>query len=99
MDIFQEEKDYSIVSAGYSFSSNNQDVSSGNNGYSDYWIVKSDTDIIYQRMFGADSVDQLAVLVPVGYDADQGYLLAVHRHLAKMEISQRIPKEDMITGS
>ncbi|MBL56752.1 MAG: hypothetical protein CMP61_06160 [Flavobacteriales bacterium] len=78
MDIFQEEKDYSIVSAGYSFSSNNQDVSSGNKGYSDYWIVKSDTSgsIIYQRMFGADSVDQLAVLVPVGYDADQGYLLA-----------------------
>ena len=78
MDIFQEEKDYSIISAGYTFSSDNQDVSSVNNGLSDYWIVKADKegDIIYSNLFGADSSDNLAVLVPVGFDADNGYLLA-----------------------
>ena len=78
MDVFQEEKDYSIVSAGFSFSSNNQDVAKVNNGLSDYWVVKSDTEgnIIYENLFGADSSDNLSVLIPVGNDADNGYLLA-----------------------
>lgn len=75
MDLYQDDEDFSIISAGHTFTSSNQDVSSANKGNSDVWIVKVDTadNIVYENSFGGDSTDVLAVLVPSG---DKGFLLA-----------------------
>ena len=75
MDIHQNEKDLSIFSAGHTFTSSNQDVSSYNKGYSDYWVVKTDSVgvLIYEQTYGGDSLDNLAAVVPT---FDDGYLLA-----------------------
>jgi len=75
MDIHQNELDLSIFAAGYSFTSSNQNVTALNKGYSDYWVVKVDSigSLIYEKSYGADSTDNLSVIVPT---SDQGYLLA-----------------------
>ena len=75
MDIHQNEKDLSILAAGYTFTTSNQDISNVNRGYSDYWIVKFDSlgGLIYENSYGGDSTDNLSVIVPT---SDQGYLLA-----------------------
>ena len=75
MDIHQSEKDLSILVAGHTFTSKNQDVSRDNKGYSDYWVVKIDSAgvVIYEKMYGGDSLDNLAAVVPT---SDDGYLLA-----------------------
>lgn len=75
MDIHESEIDFSIVAAGYTFTSSNQDVSNFNKGYTDYWVVKVDSlgDLVYEKSYGGDSTDNLAVIVSTG---DEGYLLA-----------------------
>lgn len=75
MDILEVEKDYSIVAAGHTLSSNNQEVSDNTNGLSDYWVLKMDTNenIIFDHNFGGDTTELLAVLLET---ADNGYLLA-----------------------
>lgn len=75
MDIFQDDIDFSITSAGHSFTSSNQDVSTGNKGGSDIWVVKVDSsgNIVYEVSFGGDSTDILAAIVSTG---DRGFLLA-----------------------
>lgn len=75
MDIHQNEKDYSITAAGHTKTSSNQDVSGFNKGLTDFWVVKVDTAgvILYEKSFGGDSTDNLAVMVPT---SDDGYLLA-----------------------
>ena len=75
MDIHQNEKDLSIFAAGHTYTSKNQDVSSNNKGYSDYWVVKTDSVgvLIYEKIYGGDSLENLAAVVPT---SDDGYLLA-----------------------
>ena len=75
MDIHQNKKDLSIFAAGHTYTSKNQDVSSNNKGYSDYWVVKTDSVgvLIYEKIYGGDSLDNLAAVVPT---SDDGYLLA-----------------------
>jgi|TARA_B110000261_G_scaffold130622_1_gene146515 gliding motility-associated-like protein len=75
MDIHQNKKDYSILSAGHTYTSGNQDFSGLNKGDADFWVLKSDTGgvVLYEKSFGGDSTDQLAGIIPTG---DDGYLLA-----------------------
>ena len=75
MDIHQNQNDLSVFSAGHTYTSMNQDISTYNNGYSDYWVVKTDSlgVLIYEQTYGGDSIDNLAVVVPT---SDDGYLLA-----------------------
>tara|TARA_Y100001933_G_C18997689_1_gene563188 strand:- start:1098 stop:3047 length:1950 start_codon:yes stop_codon:yes gene_type:complete len=75
MDIHQNEIDLSIVAAGHTFTSLNQDVSNLNRGYSDYWALKVDSTgvLVYDKIFGGDSTDNLSAIVPT---SDDGYLLA-----------------------
>ena len=75
MDIHQNDIDHSIFAAGHTFTSSNQDVSGFNRGYSDYWVVKVDSlgGLMYEKLYGGDSTDNLAAIIPTG---DEGYLLA-----------------------
>jgi len=75
MDLLELESDYSIVSAGHSYSSKTGEVSEFSEGLSDFWIVKIDTseNIVFDHTFGSDTTEIFSTLLET---SDGGFLLA-----------------------
>lgn len=75
IDVYQDEVDYWMFFAGHTRTSNNQDVNVSLSGDEDIWVVKTDPEgvVIYKSIFGGDSSDFLASIVPT---SDNGFLLA-----------------------
>lgn len=74
-DIVENDKDYSITSAGDTYTSSNTDISGNSNGLADYWIVKIDTaeTILFEKILGGDTTEILTTLLLTD---DDGFLLA-----------------------